>query len=277
MRVVIIRLVAALAAFAAALPAASAQGDELVFGVYPYLTPTQIVEQFTPLKEYIGKTLERPVAMVSAPDFTAFIERTRKGEYDVIFTAPHMGRLAEKRDGYRRVAQTGYQIVVAVLARRDGPIRSLDDLHARSIAIGSRNSMTYQVVAEALRRRGLGLGQDVRLVETASFSNVIQAVMRGEADTGGTGTLLWDVATDEQRDALRVVFESGAVPGFLVMAHPRLGEAGIRRLQQALPAFGSTSAGVAYFRQTHQIDFRPLDDAAMKRIDPYVADLTRGK
>jgi phosphonate transport system substrate-binding protein len=73
------------------------------------------------------------------------------------------------------------------------------------------------------------------------------------------------------------VFQSGPVPGFLVMAHPRLGEAGIRRLQQALPAFGSTSAGVAYFRQTHQIDFRPLDDAAMKRIDPYVADLTRGK
>jgi phosphonate transport system substrate-binding protein len=277
MRVVIARFVAALVAFVAALPHASAQDDELTFGIYPYLTPTQIVEQFTPLKEYIGKTLGRPVAMLSAPDFTTFIERTRKGEYDVIFTAPHMGRLAEKRDGYRRVAQTGYQIVVVVLVRRDSPIRWLDDLHARSIAIGSRNSMTYQVVAEALRRRGLGLGQDVRLVETASFSNVLQAVMRGEAEAGGTGTLLWDGATDEQRDALRVVFQSGPVPGFLVMAHPRLGEAGIRRLQQALPAFGSTSAGVAYFRQTLQTDFRPLDDAAMKRIDPYVADLTRGR
>jgi phosphonate transport system substrate-binding protein len=276
MRAVIAGLVAALVAFAA-LPAAAVRGEELVFGVYPYLTPTQIIEQFTPLKEHIGKTLERPVAMVSAPDFATFIERTRQGQYDVIFTAPHMGRLAEKRDGYSRVARTGYQIVVVVVARRDGPIRSLDDLYARSIAIGSRSSMTYQVVAEALKKRRLRLGQDVRLVETASFSNVLQAVMRGEAAAGATGTLLWEVATDEQREALRVVFQADPVPGFLVMAHPRLGEAAIRRLRQALPAFGATPAGASYFRQTLQTDFRPLDDAAMKRIDPYVTDLTRGQ
>ena len=277
MRVFIARLVAALATFAATLPPAMARGDELLFGVYPYLTPTQIVQQFAPLKEYMGKTLERPVVMVSAPDFATFIERTRKGEYDVIFTAPHMGRLAETRDGYKPVAQTGYQIVVVVLARRDGPIRSLDDLRGHSLAIGARNSMTYQILFEALKQKGLALGQDIRLVQAASFSNVLQAVMRGEADAGGTGTLLWDVATDEQHKALRVVFQSAPVSGFLLMAHPRLGETDIRRLQQALPAFVHTPAGAGYFRQTQQIDFRPLDDAAMKRIDPYVTDLLQGR
>ena len=270
----IAKLLAALVALAAGVPAA-AQNGELVFGVYPYLTPTQIVDQFAPLREHVAKALGRPVTMVSAPDFAAFIERTRKGEYDLIFTAPHMGRLAEQRDGYQRVAQTGYRIAVVVLARRDGPVKSLDALRDRSIAIGSRSSMTYQIVAQALKKQGLALEKDVRLVETPSFSNVLQAVVRGEAAAGGTGTLLWDVATIEQREALRVVFQAPPVPGFLVMAHPRLGTAQIGRLQQALPDFKQTPAGVDYFQRTQQVDFRPIDDATMKLIDPFVAVLTQ--
>jgi len=271
----IVKLVMVLAALAAWLPAARAQDDELVFAVYPYLTPTQIIEQFTPLREHIAKALGRPVTMVSAPDFATFIERTRKGEYDLVFTAPHMGRLAEKRDGYQRVAQTGYQIVVVVLARRDGPVRSLDDLRGHSIAIGSRSSMTYQIVDQALKRKGMVLEKDVRMVETPSFSNVLQAVVRGEVDAGGTGTLLWDVATAAQRKAMKVVFQSAPVPGFLVMAHPRLGDARIRKLQQALPEFRKTPAGTAYFQRTQQLDFRPIDDATMNQIDPFVAVLTQ--
>lgn len=269
---VVVRFVVAFL-FTAHAFGAGAQQQEVVFGVYPYLTPTQIVEQFAPLRQYLAETLGRPVTMVSAPDFPAFIERTKKGEYDLAFTAPHMGRLAEKRDGYRHLAQTGYQIVVVVLARRDGGIASLDDLRGGSIAVGSRNSMTWQIVVEALKKRGLAPGKDIRLVETASFSNVMQAVLHGEATAAGTGTLLWDTASDEQRRTLRAIYRSAPVPGFLLMAGPRLDEAEQRKLREALPGFGKTPGGAAYFRATQHLDFRPVDAATMKRIDPFVAGL----
>ncbi|MDP2792653.1 MAG: phosphate/phosphite/phosphonate ABC transporter substrate-binding protein [Sulfurisoma sp.] len=266
---------AALACLLGGAPAALAQADEMVFGIYPYLSPSQIVEQFTPLKDYLAKSLGQPLNMVSAPDFKSFIERTRQGEYDLIFTAPHMGRLAEKRDGYRRVAQTGYQIVILVLARKDGKIRSLDDLRGRTIAIGSKMSMTYQVVDHALRKRKMALEKEVKVLETPSFSNVPPAVMRGEAAAGGTATLLWDVAPPDQRQALQEIFRAEPTPGLLVLAHPRVGDAGIRRLQAALTAFKDTPEGAAYFKRTQQVDFRPIDDATMKRIDPFTAVLTQ--
>lgn len=269
------RLAIALTLLTGCVPAAFAQTGELVFGVYPYLSPSQIVEQFTPLKEYLARSLGQPASMVSAPDFRSFIERTQNGEYDLIFTAPHMGRLAEKRDGYRRVAQSGYQIVIVVLARKDGKIRSLDDLRGRSIAIGSRMSMTYQVVDHALRKKKMALEKDVKVLETPSFSNVPPAVMRGEADAGGTATLLWDVAPPDQRQALREIFKAEPTPGLLVLAHPRVGDAGIRKLRTALTGFKDTPEGVAYFKRTHQVDFRPIDDATMKRIDPFTAVLTQ--
>ncbi len=50
-------------------PLAAASDSELVFGVYPYLSPSQTVEQFAPLKTHLSKTLGRPVSLRSAPDF----------------------------------------------------------------------------------------------------------------------------------------------------------------------------------------------------------------
>jgi len=252
-------------------PLAKAEKGELIFGVYPYLSPNQIVEQFTPLSNHLSEALGQPVTMRSAPSFEQFIERTRAGEYDIIFTAPHMGRMAEKRDGYFPLAQSGYQIVIVALTKKNSPIKSLGDLRDRKLAIGAKLSMTYQITNHALGKKGLELGKNVNFVNTASFSNVVEAILRDEADAGATATLLWDVAPTEQRAQLREIFRAPAVPGLVLLGHPRNGKATLKKIQQALYNFGKTPAGVIYFNKTQQVDFRPLDAATMKRIDPYTA------
>lgn len=272
MRALIGLLLAAMALLAG-LPVACAESGtgELVFGVYPYLSSGQIADRFSPLRDHLAKRLERPVSLRSAPNFESFIERTRQGEYDIVFTAPHMGRLAEQRDGYRVLAQTGYSIVIVLLARQDGPIRKLADLKGRSLAVGARLSMSYQMTQRALEKEGLAIGRDVRFVDTTNFSNVLETLIRKEADAGATGTLLWDSAPEEKQEVLREIWRSQTVPGFLVLAHPRLGAQMFERIKQALLDFGSTPAGMAYFQSTQQVDFRPVDAATLKRIDPYTA------
>jgi phosphonate transport system substrate-binding protein len=268
----VFRILLAASSFAMCLllPARYASAaDELVFGVYPYLSSSQVVEQFAPLGDHLAQALGKPVSLRSAPDFERFIERTHAGEYDIIFTAPHMGRLAEKRNGYLPLAQTGYAIVVVVLARKDGPITKLADLKGHTLATGAKLSMSYQMVDRELEKLGLKIGRDVRFVNTASFSNVLEALVRKEADAGATGTLLWDKAPPEKHQVLHDIWRSQPVPGFLVLAHPRIGAAEIQRLKQALLGFGRTPAGRAYFEKTQQIDFRPIDATTMKRIDPY--------
>lgn len=250
---------------------AAADRGELIFGVYPYLSASQTVEQFAPLKTHLAKALGRPVSLRSAPDFTKFVERTRAGEYDIIFTAPHMGRLAEKRDGYQPLAQTGYPIVVVAVTKDNSPVDSIGALHNRSLAVGTQLSMTYQIMNQALGKSGLELGKNVRFVDTATFSNVLTAVLRGEADAGATGTLLWDSASAAQRSQLREIYRSPPVPGFLLLGHPRLGAETLQQLKQALFEFAETPGGHTYFGKTQQIDFRPLDAATMKRIDPFTA------
>jgi phosphonate transport system substrate-binding protein len=240
-------------------PCANADKGELVFGVYPYLSPNQIVEQFTPLVKQLSEALGQTVTLRSAPNFEQFIERTHAGEYDIIFTAPHMGRLAEKHDNYRPLAQTGYPIVIIALTKKDAPIQSLANLRGHTIAVGAKLSMTYQIINQALGKSGLELGRNVNFVDTASFSNVLEAILHGEADAGATGTLLWDSAPAGQRDQLREIYRSEAVPGFLLLGHPRIDKTTLKKLQRALYDFGKTPAGKAYFSKTRQIDFRPLN------------------
>lgn len=250
---------------------ATSTTSELVFGVYPFLSSSQTVERFAPLGDHLAQSLGRPVSLRSAPDFEKFIERTRQGEYDIIFTAPHMGRLAEKRDGYRALVQTGYSIVVVALTRKDGPINKITDLKGRSLAVGAKLSMSYQMVDRELEKHGLAIGRDVRFVNTANFSNVLESLVRNEADVGATGTLLWDSAPPEKHHVLREIWRSPSVPGFLLLAHPRIGKPALKRLEQALLDFGNTPAGKAYFESSQQVDFRSVDAATLKRIDPYTA------
>jgi ABC-type phosphate/phosphonate transport system substrate-binding protein len=61
------------------------------------------------------------------------------------------------------------------------------------------------------------------------------------------------------------------------MASPKTDQATIHRLRDSLLSFNETEAGRAFFRKSQFESFLPLDEATMKRIDPYVHVLTEVK
>lgn len=254
----------------------SAQEGALVFGVYPVMSPSQTVTMFTPLTEHLSSQLGQPVSLRSAPSFGEFVQRTHAGEYDIIYTAPHMGRLANLQDGYLPVAQTDYQLVITALTGLDSPIQSLQDMANRKMAIGSKLSMTYQIINLELKRFGLELEKSVGFVHTASFSNVPKTIMRQEADAGATGTVMWTKAPAEERAALREIFRSDPVPGLLVLAHSRIQPDQLNQLRQAFIGFsteGMTQPLIVSRRGF--IEFSSLDESTLKRLDPYVEVLLK--
>lgn len=270
------RLGAALLALVT-LPLQAADDGALVFGVFPYLSPRLMVEQFNPLKDYLEKTLGRPIELRSGKDYSSFIESTGRGDYDFIFNAPQLARLAQKREGYRPLAQTGYRIQIIAVTRKDSAVKSLQDLRGQSISIGARMSMTHQIMRDELRKAGLELDRDVKYLDTAYFSNVLQSVIRGDAIAGGTATSLWNGAPADHRAELRVFFRAKDVPGFILVGHPRLGNEMLAELQKALHAFHDTPEGKLYFDKTKLTDFRPVDEAAMKSLDPYTEIYSESK
>ncbi|HIJ91039.1 MAG: phosphate/phosphite/phosphonate ABC transporter substrate-binding protein [Desulfobulbaceae bacterium] len=253
---------------------AAPKGDTLILGVFPYISANQMMEQLSPLCKRIEAALGKKVTMVSAPDFLSYVERTAKGEYDLVLTAPHMGRLAQKRDGWQLVVQSGQKTATVILVRKESPIRKLEDLRGKKMAVGNWRSVTYLLAEEALAQKGVTLGKDVEVLETATFSNVVQSVFLGEADAGATPTLLWDKwinVNEEQHRQLREIFRAKpATPSFLVMANPKADQATIQRLRESLLSFKDTPEGKDFMQKSQFESFLPLDDATMARIDPYV-------
>ena len=259
--------------FPPTLPAAP-QGETLTLGVFPYISANQMMEQLSPLCKRLEEALGKKVILVSAPDFMSYVDRTTKGEYDLVLTAAHMGYLAEKRDGWQRVVQSGQKTAAVFLVRQESSVKCLEDLRGKKITVGNRRSLTYLLAKEALAERGIILDKDMEIIETATFSNVVQSVFLGEADVGTTPTLLWDnwehVNAEQQRQ-LRDIFRTRpAAPSFLVIASPKIDQTTIRRLTDSLLSFQDTEAGKTFFQKSQFGSFQPLDDATMESAAPFV-------
>jgi phosphonate transport system substrate-binding protein len=241
----------------------------LTLGVFPYVTPAQLAAFHAPLKDYLARGLDRPVTLVTAPDFMSFVDRTREGQYDIVFTAPHLGRLAETRDEYKRVAQTSHTVQGFFLARKGSDIRKIEDLRGKTVMIAQKVSIVYQLAEHTLRENGLVPGESVTIIDTRTHNNAMHAPLRGEADASVTGKLLWYVLDDKQKEPLQIIGTTGEAPGFLVMAHPRLAARDIGKIRKLLLDFHLKPGSESYFTTNGFEKFQPVDDRAMKGLDPY--------
>jgi phosphonate transport system substrate-binding protein len=248
---------------------------EITLGVLPYVTAGQLVEYHTPLKNYIAENLGRPVALITAPDFLDFVERTSKSEYDLILTAPHFARLAERRDGYQVVVRSQNEIQAAFLVRKDSNIQRLEDLKGKRIMVAQPISMMYQLSIGALEKKGLVPGKNITIVEARTNNNALSAPLRNEAEAGVTGILLWGLATGENKEQLRLIATSPSMPGFVLMAHKRIPKKDVDKLRKALLSFRTTPPGEAYFAASGLKGFALTDSATMSSLDPYTRVLTQ--
>ncbi len=242
----------------------------VVFGVFPYVSPAKLVQFHRPLKEWLESTLGRPVSLVSAPDFDTFIERTAAGRYDYILTAPHLGRLAQRRSGYQPIARTLHVVRGIYLARADSDIHSLDDLKNKTITMAARVSVIFQMAEHQLKQHGMRDGTNITIRETSTHNNAMYAPLRGESDASVTGILLWNKLGQGHKAQLRVIGTTPNAPGFFFMANPRIHESDIGRVREAIMQFHDTEEGAAYFRTTGLKGFAPITNDMLQALDPYI-------
>ncbi len=242
----------------------------VVFGIFPYVSPAKLVQFHRPLKEWLERTLGRPVSLVSAPDFDTFVERTASGRYDYVLTAPHLGRLAQRRSGYQPVARTLHVVQGIYLARADSDIHTLDDLKNKTITMAARVSVIFQMSEHQLSTHGLRDGINITIRETSTHNNAMYAPLRGESDASVTGILLWNKLGQGHKAQLRVIGRTPKAPGFFLMANPRVPESDVSRVRDAIMKFHDTEAGASYFRTTGLKGFAPITNDMMQALDPYI-------
>ena len=246
-----------------------ADEQHIQFGIFPYVSPGQLVKFHNPLRAYMEETLGVSVSLVTAPSFKDFVARTKQGKYDIIMTAPHLGKLAEVQ-GYKRIAHSMHEVQGIYLVRKDSDIKQLTDLKGKVITLIGRAAIITQMVEHQLKSLGMEEGKDYTFRVTRTHNNAMYAPLRNESDASVTGTLLFNKIGVEDRKNVRVIGKTPVAPGFLVMAGKRITEEQRHKLTEALLNFINTENGKTYLKNTGLVRFERITDQEMQDLEPYI-------
>ena len=232
---------------------------ELILAATPYLGDVGTIEAFEPVAAAIGKLLGVPVRFRTAKTYAELIDRTAKGEYDIIQLSPLSYVLARARvPGLRLVASSlsfgtaSYSSFLVV--RGDSEIHSLEDLlpkvrgtrsRPRLALVDERSGSGFLLPYAAFLDHGLDPERDLDVRLLGSHEDAVEAVKRGEADIAGvsSGTLN-SVRRGEVIGPgnLRILFKAGRLPYDALCVAPGLSEDVARRVASAFARLDTREA-----------------------------------
>jgi len=259
--------------------AEAGERHQYTLGIFPYVSPAQLVKFHSPLRIKFEEVLGKPVSLVSAPSFKKFVKRTKLMKYDFILTAPHLGRLAEVRDKYQPIVHTSHKVQGLYLVPKESPIKSLSDLKGKTISSVGRAAIITQMAMEQLTEKGSKIGVDVNFVESKNFNSSMYAPLRGETDASMTGIVIWNKITKdaELKKKMRVVGETKVAPGFMIMAKEDVDKSVVTKVMKELSNFHNTNEGKAYVDATGFYELKVSAPDVMKKLDPYIQIFLRAK
>lgn len=171
--------------------------DPLVLGVFPRRNPSEMVEMFTPLADYLSHKLGRVIKLETASNFDSFWEMVASKHFQIVhFNQYHYVR-SHKQFGYRLIAmneESGKSMLAGVIVtRKDSGIRTLADLRGRTIVFGgNKHAMnSYVTPTYLLRQAGLKVG-DYQEEFAINPPNVALGVFFKRAVAGGIGDILYN-------------------------------------------------------------------------------------
>jgi phosphonate transport system substrate-binding protein len=246
----------------------------LELGVLPTLSTRAVFDTYEPLRAYLEERLRRPVALVTARDYRTYIERTQRGEYRFLVTAPHFARLAQTEAGYVPMVRVKRELHAIIVTRADGAVRGLNDLRHQVVTSPESLAIVTILGTRLLRQHGLVPGRNLTVQPLASFSSAVLAVHNGEAAAAITAPTALAQMSETLQANLRVIGTSPPVPPVVYIAHPRVPPEEIDRMTRVLLEFSADAQrGSAFFRKTGFVGLvRPGPDE-LRSLDPYVAEL----
>lgn len=262
----------------ASMSAADAEGvrpDELTFGIVPSFSTRVLFAKYQPLRLYLERRLGQPVRLYTATDFKTFYIKTRDKQYDLVFIAPHMARLAQRQANMVPLARYTQNVRPIVAVPKDSTITTAEGLRGKSIAMIDPWALATLVGVSWLRTHGLEPGRDYRLVNATSHDSAIRSFSKGDNAAAFVLRQGLQQLPTELRDSVKITADMGEWPGAMFMASPNLSSAQIAKLKVALLEFTATKEGELFVKQNGFAGIIPVTQADMNKLDGLALEVDR--
>jgi len=189
-------------------------------------------KRLLPLAAYLSTELGRPVTLNLASNMSGAIHDFVADEVDFAFLTPFAYVEAHSQAKARLVVKSisnGESVLkLVIIARADGPIRTVADLAGKKFAFGDKAALMQRAVVVGA---GMPLERLGNYVFLDHFNNIVRGVLNGDFDAGivpDDAALLW------KDKGLRAVYRSPNLPPFNIAASQKLDAATFSALQAAL-------------------------------------------
>lgn len=252
------------------------QARELSFAVEPFLTPRSLISAFQPMRDYVGAQTGNKVVLVTAKNYDDYLDRLFKGEFDLAIIGPHSALLAAQRAGYVPLLKAEGALHAVVLVRKDSPYQRLTDLKGQLVAFPDALTVTSMLGGELFKQAGLVQGHDITFRHNDYHNTAAMMLLRDEAAAAVVADSALLPMSPEIRAGIRVLAESKGVPQMVLLAHPSLSADERRGVAEAVAGFDQSRPPAHNFLALIGISMtRPLSDADIKQVAPYVEALKR--
>ncbi|MCX7898394.1 MAG: phosphate/phosphite/phosphonate ABC transporter substrate-binding protein [Rhodocyclaceae bacterium] len=248
----------------------------LLLGVVPYLSARKLAELYEPLRAFLEREFARPAMLESAPSYAVYLERCAAGEYDVIATSPYFGRISEREHGYAPLARPLTDLEPLLVVMRDSPLSDVRELRGKVVTTSDALANLSLAARRYFAEIGMPPGREITIKPMGSHANSLAALAHGDSAAAIVSVTTLKQIGGDWNERVRVLVRLRPTPPLLYLAHRRLGEERIARLQQNLFRFANeTPEGKAFFQALGHDGLKPVTAADLAALDPFVDDLKR--
>lgn len=252
----------------------AASDATLRVGVLPTLSAKVLLTNYQPLRVYLQRVLNRPVELISSPNFQRFHRDTLAGDFDLLVTAPHLARLAQTEAGFQPVATYLAANRPVLITSKSRPVQKIDELRGRSLAIFDPLGLIVIQAQQWIEDRGLQQGRDYRAVLFPSHNSVGFSVQKGESLIGVTSPAGLKQLSAEILGQVQVFAELPQVPSLIWIVHPRM-KPEAERFQTALLRFVETSEGTQFYSGNAYKGMRVVTTEELRLLDRSAREVKR--
>jgi phosphonate transport system substrate-binding protein len=228
----LLALVAA-ATLATTGPFALAQDNptKLKVALLPDENAATIIQNAEPLRAYLESHLKKDIELVVTTDYSSMIEAMRFGRIDVAYFGPLSYVLAKSKAPNIEpfavgVAKGSPTYTSVVIAKADGPVKTLDDIKGRMVGFGDPASTSSHLIPRALLARHELIGEkDYKFVHLGAHDAVARAVQSGQVEAGALSQEIFEslIAKKSIDPAkVKVIATSDPIPNYPMVLQGKL-------------------------------------------------------
>jgi phosphonate transport system substrate-binding protein len=243
------------------------ESQALQLGLLPIWTTRVLIKNYMPLQAHLEHELKQPVELITAPDFKTFHANTLNGEYDLIITAAHLGRLAQTEAGYIPLTRYSAPHRTLLIAAKDQPLKSIQDLRGKTLAGIDPIALAMNDTIIWLKEQGLHAGKDFTLLETPTPISAVYSVQNHQSLLAISSPQGMKQLPVNVKASIEIFASLPELPSLLWLAHPRM-KAEMPKLKAALLGFTpQTEQGAIFYESTGYMGMRETSDDDTKAMD----------